>query len=71
ALKEAQFKDIYYQKITNGSKRNLELWNSPKVSKSVSSAIEDFYKKYLLKQKVEIEVSELSVKSALMRGKKR
>lgn len=71
ALKEAQFKDIYYQKITNGSKRNLELWNSPKVSKSVSSAIEDFYKKHLLKQKVEIEVSELSVKSALMRGKKR
>ena len=69
ALKEAQFKDIYYQKITNGSKRNLQF--DPKVSKSVSSAIEDFYKKYLLKQKVEIEVSELSVKSALMRGKKR
>jgi acetyl esterase/lipase len=61
ALKEAQFKDIYYQKITNGSKRNLELWNSPKVSKSVSSAIEDFYKKYLLKQDIQIEVSELSV----------
>ena len=69
ALKEAQFKDIYYQKITNGSKRNLQF--DPKVSKSVSSAIEDFYKKHLLKQKVEIEVSELSVKSALMRGKKR
>ena len=69
ALKEAQFKDIYYQKITNGSKRNLQF--DPKVSKSVSSAIEDFYKKYLLKQKVEIEVSELSVKSALMRGQRR
>jgi len=69
ALKEAQFKDIYYQKITNGSKRNLQF--DPKVSKSVSSAIEDFYKKHLLKQKVEIEVSELSVKSALMRGQRR
>ena len=69
ALKEAQFKDIYYQKITNGSKRNLQF--DPKVSKSVSSAIEDFYKKHLLKQDIQIEVSELSVKSALMRGKKR
>ncbi|MGY8944470.1 MAG: hypothetical protein ACKVKK_02425, partial [Flavobacteriales bacterium] len=59
ALKEAQFKDIYYQKITNGSKRNLQF--DPKVSKSVSSAIEDFYKKYLLKQDIQIEVSELSV----------
>jgi hypothetical protein len=59
ALKEAQFKDIYYQKITNGSKRNLQF--DPKVSKSVSSAIEDFYKKHLLKQDIQIEVSELSV----------
>jgi hypothetical protein len=45
--------------LTNGSKRNLQF--DPKVSKSVSSAIEDFYKKHLLKQDIQIEVSELSV----------
>lgn len=68
-LKDAEFEDIYYQKITNGSKRNLQ--RDLKANKSVSSTIEDFYKKYLLKQKVEIKVSELSVESALVRGQRR
>ena len=68
-LKDAKFKNIYYQKITNGSKRNLQ--RDLKANKSVSSTIEDFYKKYLLKQKVEIKVSELSVESALVRGQRR
>ena len=68
-LKDAKFKDIYYQKITNGSKRNLQ--RDLKVDKFISSTIEDFYKKYLLKQETEIKVSELSVKSALERGQRR
>ena len=68
-LKDAKFENIYYQKITNGSKRNLQ--RDLKANKSVSSTIEDFYKKYLLKQKVEIKVSELSVESALVRGQRR
>ena len=68
-LKDAKFENIYYQKITNGSKRNLQ--RDLKANKSVSSTIEDFYKKYLLKQKVEIKVSELSVESALVRRQRR
>ena len=68
-LKDAKFKDIYYQKITNGSKRNLQ--RDLKADKFISSTIEDFYGKYLLKQETEIEVSELSVKSALERGQRR
>ena len=68
-LKDAKFKDIYYQKITNGSKRNLQ--RDLKADKFISSTIEDFYRKYLLKQETEIEVSELSVKSALERGQRR
>ena len=68
-LKDAKFENIYYQKITNGSKRNLQ--RDLKANKSVNSTIEDFYKKYLLKQKVEIKVTELSVESALVRGQRR
>ena len=68
-LKDAKFENIYYQKITNGSKRNLQ--RDLKANKSVSSTIEDFYKKYLLKKEIEIEISELSVESALVRGQRR
>ena len=68
-LKDAKFENIYYQKITNGSKRNLQM--DLKANKSVSSTIEDFYKKYLLKKEIEIEISELSVESALVRGQRR
>lgn len=57
------------KKITNGSKRNLQ--RDLKTNKSVSSTIEDFYKKYLLKKEIEIEISELSVESALVRGQRR
>jgi hypothetical protein len=57
------------KKITNGSKRNLQ--RDLKANKSVSSTIEDFYKKYLLKKEIEIEISELSVESALVRGQRR
>ena len=53
-LKDAKFENIYYQKITNGSKRNLQ--RDLKANKSVSSTIEDFYKKYLLKKEIEIEI---------------
>jgi hypothetical protein len=68
-LTDAKFENIYYQKITNGSKRNLQ--RDLKANKSVSSTIEDFYKKYLLKKEIEIEISELSVESALVRGQRR
>tara|TARA_S200000501_G_scaffold69873_1_gene61877 strand:- start:143 stop:1111 length:969 start_codon:yes stop_codon:yes gene_type:complete len=68
-LKDAKYENIYYQKITNGSKRNLQ--RDLKADKFINSKIEDFYKKHLLKQEVEIEVSELSVKSALVRGQRR
>ena len=68
-LKDAKFENIYYQKITNGSQRNLQ--RDLKANKSVSSTIEDFYKKYLLKKEIEIEISELSVESALVRGQRR
>lgn len=68
-LTDAKFENIYYQKITNGSKRNLQ--RDLKTNKSVSSTIEDFYKKYLLKKEIEIEISELSVESALVRGPRR
>ena len=68
-LKEAKFKEIYYQGITNGSKRNLQ--NDSKGREFIASAIENFYKKQLLSQEVKIEVSELSVKSPLIRGERR
>ena len=68
-MKDAKYENIYYQKITNGSKRNLQ--RDLKADKFINSKIEDFYKKHLLKQEVEIEVSELSVKSALVRGQRR
>ena len=67
--KKTKFKNVYYQKIINGSKRNLQ--RDSKINKLINSRIEDFYKKHLLKKDLDIEVSDLSVKSALIRGERR
>ena len=67
--KETKFKNVYYQKIINGSKRNVQ--RDTKINKLINSRIEDFYKKYLLRKDLDIEVSDLSVKSALIAGERR